>query len=590
MKKSAALFVLGVLSQLHAQPTSTTAIDVHSIGMANSRLLLGITMDSRAGMQAVNGTSIGYFNSDGTLIPEVASLFSDFPLSTLRYPGNGIAAGFDWKQSIGLPAAARPPQDILGSLGPAQSVAFGFDEFMAWTASKGAAAQDVQIMVSIYDSATTWPDPSQQRQALPHIIQHTADWVEYANAPNDSSNPGGGTDWAAVRSVNGHDQPYGIKMWNMGNEPWSSAEFGQTTAGCVSYLNLIPPMIDAMLAIDPTIHITLPTVGTNTGPTTWHHTILNSALVASGKIYGLSPHAFPVESGTNTKVSNFVSIYSALADSAEAHGLKIILGDYAHGIPQQNPTQVEMDIAMQWQGAILSADFLLAMSKMNNLERVNFWVYGLPTAVWHPLRKFNGTYTLMPTAQLYKKLAPLVLDHSVASTNTSSPGSDGNPYGVNSSSFASSDLSRVNVLAVNRDLLDAHVFQLSGLTGYGLQNAHLLKSTAPTGEMVVDTAVAPGANGHFTIPPMSILVLEYTLDATRVSDRVNPAGELILSPIPSDSQLNFSKFLPAFRITTILGQEILHGNGTSVSTSELGNGIYFLTTNDASRSFIVKHH
>jgi hypothetical protein len=589
MKNKILITVVMFTSFYKAQSFSDITIDPLTVQMPNSKFLLGITMDSRTGMLTNNGTSMGYFNPDGSLIPELVPLFSDFPVSTTRYPANGIIVGFDWKKSIGLPASSRPTQALMGNLGPAQAVEFGFDEFMDWTFSKGISPQDVQIMVSIYDSAVVWNDPVQQQQALPNIIQHCADWVEYANAPNDGLNPGGGIDWASRRSANGHDAPYGIKIWNMGNEPWAGHEFGASTSGCDSYLTIITPIIDAMLAIDSTLQITLATVGTSLNSNTWHSRILNSPLVASGKVYGLSPHAFPVESGALTKVSNFVSIYGTLADSAQVHGLKIILGDYAQGIPQTPPTQAEQDIAMQWQGTILSADFLMGMSKINNLERVGFWAYGTPLAIWHPIRKLNGVHTLMPVAQLYKKLSPLVLDHSLVSTNSSSAGSDGNPYGVNSSAFASSDGSLVNVIAVNRDLVDNHLFTVNGITNYNVQNATLLSATAPTDEVILETNVSPDANGNFSIPPMSILILEHVLNSADISKIKNSPSNLVLFPNPTTSQLNFSNYLEEFIITNSLGKEILKGKGNSVSIAELKDGIYFLKTDNTCLRFVVKH-
>ena len=45
------------------------------------------------------------------------------------------------------------------------------------------------------------PDPFAQ------ALADAADLVEYCNAPNNGSNPNGGTDWAAVRAQNGHPQP-----------------------------------------------------------------------------------------------------------------------------------------------------------------------------------------------------------------------------------------------------------------------------------------------------------------------------------------------------------------------------------------------
>lgn len=31
-------------------------------------------------------------------------------------------------------------------------------------------------------------------------------------------NPGGGTDWAAMRAANGHEEPYGVIRFELGNE------------------------------------------------------------------------------------------------------------------------------------------------------------------------------------------------------------------------------------------------------------------------------------------------------------------------------------------------------------------------------------
>ena len=48
--------------------------------------------------------------------------------------------------------------------------------------------------------------------------QDAADLVEYLNAPNDGSNPNGGVDWAAARAENGHEEPYGVIRFELGNE------------------------------------------------------------------------------------------------------------------------------------------------------------------------------------------------------------------------------------------------------------------------------------------------------------------------------------------------------------------------------------
>jgi alpha-N-arabinofuranosidase len=39
-------------------------------------------------------------------------------------------------------------------------------------------------------------------------------WVEYCNSDGD-------TYYANLRSKNGHDKPYNVKHWSLGNEVWS---------------------------------------------------------------------------------------------------------------------------------------------------------------------------------------------------------------------------------------------------------------------------------------------------------------------------------------------------------------------------------
>lgn len=503
-----------IIPSLCYAQVATTTIDTTTPVMSNAPLLLGISFDARTSLSGRGGTGqIGYYNTNGTIIPGVDAVFNNFPMSSLRYPANAVMQGFDWKKSIG-PIATRTPQGLFAGSSTLQVVEFGFDEFMAMTAAKGVNPKEVQIMVTIYDSLSTTLTSTQMTAAIPNVVRSNADWVEYANAPNDGSNPGGGVDWAAIRAANGHPLPYGIKIWNMGNEPWSPNEFDLTAAGCTSYLTTIGPIIDSMLAIDPTIKITLATVGSVSSA--WNTTIMNSSMVVQGKIYGLSPHYFPSEVTSITGtiplgVAKIASVLPALAATAQTKGLTIIVGDYAHGIPLTGgvPTG-NPDLAMQWQGANLCADFLLMMSQINNIERANFWVYGYTAGTWHPIRKnSDGTYTSMPAAEIYKKLNSLFLDNSIAVTNTSPAGSDGNAYAVRSGAFASNNLSQLNVISVNRDKNDTHSLQVNGVAGYNLANARLLTAAGLTADVFSENIVSADSAGNFSMPAMSVLLLQY---------------------------------------------------------------------------------
>ncbi|MFZ4619899.1 MAG: T9SS type A sorting domain-containing protein [Bacteroidota bacterium] len=515
-------------------PDVIVTVDRHTVINTRSTLLLGITFDARSGMRGNNGP-IGYYDTSGMLLPGLQSLFGDFPFSTLRYPANAVSFGFDWKRSVG-PAAQRAPQNIVG-IGPSQPMKFGFDEFMAMTKSHGALPSDIQIMVSIYSKSDTGLKPLQTAAAMENAAESAADWVEYANGPSNGTNWGGGRDWAALRDSNGHPEPYGIKIWNLGNEPWGDGEFGNDSVGANTYLAAVRPIIDSMLARDPSVRITVPSTGPATSP--WNKKMLNDPYLKD-RIYGLSPHFFPDETPVNGTVTLGVAKVEnglkAIADSAKKKGLKVIVGDYAHGIPMFNQVPSgDPDLAMQWQGANLSADFLMLMSQMPNVERVNYWAYGLPAATWHPIR-FNGpgSYTLMPAAALYKKFFPLFLDRSIGTTTVSPKGSDGNPYSVRAGAFISADTSLMTVIAVNRDKNLQTRMQLNGTTGYSRKKIIRWSANALTSDTMIEEEINADIDGSIILPPMGIIAVQYTKNALFVYEHpVSPSGFVLEQNYPN---------------------------------------------------------
>lgn len=593
--KIASTLFLSSLSSIALSQLATITVDKDSILMQNPKLLLGITYDCRSGLSDQAGMLIGYHQTDGTINPAVDAVFSDFPMSTLRYPANGIMQGFEWKKSIG-PIATRIPQQVFAQSSiPAQVMEFGFDEFMSMTLAKGVLPKDVQIMVPIYDSAVVYSKSAQNAAAVPNVLQSNADWVEYANAPNDGSNPGGGIDWAAVRAVNGHPAPYGIEIWNMGNEPYTSGEYD--AGGVDQYINAIVPLIDAMLAIDPSIKITV-TVQSNVS-SMWTTKILASPLL-QGKIYGINCHFFLTEevlSGFSLtgqpNVFNAQSRMISLANAAQAQGLKLIVGDQAHAIISvAAPTPAEQDLAMQWQGANETADMLLAMSQIENIDRSNYWVYGLWTNQWHPIRKnADGTFTSMPAAELYKIFNPAFLDNSLYAAQSSPVASDSIPYSVRSSAFASSDLSKINVLAVNRDRMATIPFQINGMTGYNLVKASIFTATALNSDSIVESPIVADASAYYQLEPMSILLAEYAVSTGDIVEENSVKQLFSVYPNPSDKKLYFSSVLDEVRILNCIGQQVLFSTEkvNFISTLGLDNGVYFLQHDTLVTKFIVQH-
>lgn len=587
-------FVLAVslpFYQSKAQNASITVSNVNTNVMTNTKLLFGITFDSRSSLTANgNAGQIGYYNANGTIVPEVDALFSDFPYTSVRYPGNGIAVGFEWKKSIDTlgQVGARPNQDLMGTQGAPQPVNYGFDEFMAMCEAKGLNGDDIQIMVPIYDANNPNLNSTQALAAIPDVINSNADWVEYCNSPNDGIHP-----WAALRAANGHPQPYNIKIWNIGNEPWTANEYGGTATSGNTYLNDVTPIINSMLAVDPTIKITLPTNG-NGSPGTWANAMINSTLAQQGKIYGLSQHFFGDEDPlTNSPSINSINtLINSVVNSAASQNIKVFIGDYAHAInPQVGSTLAQQNLAMQWEGAIFEADALLMLSQKSTIERANFWVYGNALAQWHPIRK-NGPadYNLLPGAELYKILKPVFLDNSILINTTSPLASDGNPYAVRSNAFVSNDLNNLNIIAVNRDRINSVPLQINGTAGYAISSANIYSATTNTSETIIQSVATTDGSGNYIMPPMSILILEYTNTALSTQEAEFNKEFVQLYPNPIDNTLYFSELLNNVAIYDSNGQLVIReiNNVNRISVEQLSTGIYFMKSDKLNAKFIKK--
>jgi alpha-N-arabinofuranosidase len=116
-------------------------------------------------------------------------------VSILRYPGGNFASGYNWKDGIG-PKDQRPTR-VEGAWHSLESNRFGTDEFLRYAEKMGTTPYIcVNLGLGTLDDA-----------------RH---WVEYTNESRH-------TYWADQRRKNGHDAPYNVKYWGLGNEidgPW----------------------------------------------------------------------------------------------------------------------------------------------------------------------------------------------------------------------------------------------------------------------------------------------------------------------------------------------------------------------------------
>ncbi|MEE1650632.1 alpha-N-arabinofuranosidase [Brachybacterium sp. J144] len=128
---------------------------------------------------------------------DVLALTRELGVSSVRYPGGNFVSGYRWEDGVG-PVEERPARHDL-AWHSTEPNTVGLDEFMAW-----AKKAEVEPMYAVNLGTRG--------------IEEALDVLQYANAPT-------GIALSDQRAENGHEEPYGIRMWCLGNEmdgPWQA--------------------------------------------------------------------------------------------------------------------------------------------------------------------------------------------------------------------------------------------------------------------------------------------------------------------------------------------------------------------------------
>lgn len=178
---------------------------------------------------------------------DVLELVEEMGPTVVRYPGGNFVSGYMWEDGVG-PQEKRPTR-IDGAWHTIETNEFGLHEFTDW-----AKRADVEVMEAINLGTRG--------------VEAARSLVEYANHPS-------GTYWSDLRRANGAEQPFGIKLWCLGNEldgPW---QIGHKTAD--EYGRLAQESAKAMKLVDPSIELVAVGSSNRGMPTfgTWEHTVLS---------------------------------------------------------------------------------------------------------------------------------------------------------------------------------------------------------------------------------------------------------------------------------------------------------------------------
>jgi alpha-N-arabinofuranosidase len=134
----------------------------------------------------------------GMLRPDLVEALRGLAPAFIRWPGGSFASTYKWQDGIG-PRAARVyhPNELWG--GYSDYYGFGTDEYMELTRQLGT------------DPLIVLPAPDTEDASVAYAM----DWVHYLNDPAT-------TRWGRMRAGNGHPAPYGVRLFQIDNEPMNN--------------------------------------------------------------------------------------------------------------------------------------------------------------------------------------------------------------------------------------------------------------------------------------------------------------------------------------------------------------------------------
>jgi alpha-N-arabinofuranosidase len=131
---------------------------------------------------------------------DVLEALRPLQIPVVRYPGGNFCATYHWLDGVG-PRENRPARPELAWEG-VETNQFGTDEFMTWCEALGTEP----YLCFNFGTGT---------------LDEAIGWLEYCNSNRNTYH-------ANLRRKNGHEKPYGVKYWALGNEMWGPWQIGES--------------------------------------------------------------------------------------------------------------------------------------------------------------------------------------------------------------------------------------------------------------------------------------------------------------------------------------------------------------------------
>ena len=226
---------------------------------------------------------------------DVIELVKRLRIPIIRYPGGNFVSGFNWEDSVG-PREERPRRLDLAWF-TTETNEVGLHEFAQWAGEVGS-----QIMYAVNLG-------TRDEDAARNI-------VEYANHP-------GGSYFSDMRIRNGAKEPFGIKLWCLGNEmdaPWqmghkSAYEYGCRAREAAKMMRWVDPGIELVACGSSSPD--MPTFGA------WEYTMLTECYdqvdyVSLHRYYGDPTHDTASFLARNMEMDVFIKAVVSICDAVGA--------------------------------------------------------------------------------------------------------------------------------------------------------------------------------------------------------------------------------------------------------------------------------
>jgi len=156
---------------------------------------------------------------------EVVAALKQLHSGVYRWPGGNFVSGHEWRNAVGDIDQRPPIWDPVWHTAQPNDV--GTDEFMTL-----CRLLDVDAYITVNAGfGDAWS---------------AAQLVEYVNGAAT-------TPMGRWRAANGHPQPYNVKLWGVGNEPWGDWQLGHTSVEQFEIKH--NDFAKAMHKVDPTIKL-----------------------------------------------------------------------------------------------------------------------------------------------------------------------------------------------------------------------------------------------------------------------------------------------------------------------------------------------